>query len=114
MKKLKKYIPLVMLFPLNALADEEIEVDILVGSQHEECFYVGNESSLTYQYQTNSPLDFNFHYHDDNGMNFLVELNKSTENTKTVKPLQNKQVYCLMWVNSLDSPAKLTYLFTME
>jgi len=114
MKKLQKFIPLILLCSFNTLAFEEIEVEVSVGSQHEECFYVGEENSLTYQYQTNSPLDFNFHYHDDNGMNFLVELENSSENNKTVEPLQNKQVYCLMWVNSLDKAATLTYQFTME
>ena len=114
MINIKIYIPSILLFAFNTFASDKIEVEIPKGSQHEECFYINNKIALEYEYSTNSPLDFNFHYHDDNGMNFLVKLAKSSENKKTIKPLKNKQVYCLMWVNSEDKPATLTYHFTME
>lgn len=103
-----------LIFPLTIFASEEIEVDIETGGQHEECFYIENEKTLNYVYQSNAPLNFNFHFHDDKGMNFLVELPSSIENKDTINSLQSKQVYCLMWVNSSEKPASLRYEFTME
>lgn len=114
MKNLKIITLALLALPLTTFAFEEIEIDVDTGGQHEECFYIDNEKTLNYVYQSSAPLDFNFHFHDDKGMNFLVELPGSTENKETINSLQSKQVYCLMWVNSSDKPASLSYEFTME
>ena len=99
---------------LMVFADEEIEVDVASNDQHEECFYLENETSLSYQYKTSLPLDFNVHFHDDKGMNFLVERVKSTAHESKMEQLTNKQVYCLMWVNNGSKPAILSYQFNTE
>lgn len=98
----------------SSLALEQIDITVPVDAQHEECFFLDQESVITYQYKTTIPLDFNLHYHDDNGMNYLIELPMSSVNKKSVKQLTSKQVYCLMWVNSSTHEAELTYEFTVE
>ena len=99
---------------LNISAFEQVDVTIEKNSQHEECFFVNQQSSLSYQYKSSAAIDFNFHFHDDNGMNFIIELTQSTESKDTIKQLHNKQVYCLMWVNESMKPAELSYEFSMK
>jgi len=113
-KNTLKIMVLVSLIPINSLAFEQIEVNVSAGGQHEECFYVDNGISITYQYKTSSPLDFNLHYHDDNGMNYLVELPKSSSNSNSVEQLVQKQVYCLMWINPESNKAELNYEFKIK
>lgn len=114
MKNPFNLIILTLLISLNSLAFEQIDANVPANEQHEECFYLDTETVINYQYNTSSPLDFNLHYHDDNGMTFLVELPNSSASNKSVKQLSNKQVYCLMWVNSTSTTAELSYEFTLE
>ncbi len=105
-------IPLILSLP--AMAFEEIELEVEHGGQHEECFFIDKKTTVVYQYKTNAPLDFNFHFHDDNGMTFLTELEASNSHSASIKDLKSKQVYCLMWINTSNTSADLSYEFTIE
>lgn len=103
-----------LLLSSNLLANDQIEVTIGANDQHEECFFINVESKISYQFQSSSSLDFNVHFHDDNGMNYLVELPKSKGDKRLLSKLKNKQVYCLMWVNSSETNTELSYQFTLD
>ncbi|GAA5141492.1 hypothetical protein [Thalassotalea piscium] len=114
MKNSIKITLLALLVSLNTPAFEQINVDVPADSPHEECFFLDTETVINYRYKSSEPLDFNLHYHDDNGMTYLVDLPKSSSSENLVKDLINKQVYCLMWFNSTTKNAELNYEFSLE
>jgi len=119
LKQTSYFLTLYFLFSLPSfsssnLIPENVEVKVKANSQHEECFYVEEKNKLSYSFTSQKGLDFNLHYHDETGMNFLKD-RENTVNEKAKKiELTSELVYCLMWQNKTDASIALRYQFSME
>jgi len=101
-------------FSASSFAETEtVEVNVTKEKPHEECFFIGENTKIEYKYKSNNPLAFNLHFHDDKGMNYLIELPNSTQSTRVVENLTPKQVYCLMWELEKGNASQLSYSFEL-
>jgi len=103
-----------LLLSSSLWAEEKVTVTVKANSHHEECFYLDTSSQVNYIFTADKALDFNFHYHDDNGMNYLKEIIQTNNEQNSMLDLFPKQVYCLMWHNRSNTPINMNYQFSTE
>ena len=88
----------------------ELTVAVDPGGIEEPCFPLARGERLEYVFKAAAPLDFNLHFHDDDGVHFPVDLRgMATGEGQYVAPYD--RTYCLMWTNKESSPVELEYQY---
>ncbi|WP_201349206.1 hypothetical protein [Neptunomonas japonica] len=78
----------------------------------EDCLLVKKGKRIKYKFTSNSPLSFNFHYHDKaKGKTiYLYGPQQVSGNfAENTYEAQKTQIMCLMWKNKGNTKAKLKY-----
>jgi hypothetical protein len=85
---------------------------VKAGMVEEDCLLVKKGENINYEFTSNSPLSFNFHYHDKaKGKTIYIYGPKQVTGNFAEKTYQAQktQLMCLMWKNKGNAKAKLKY-----
>ena len=90
----------------------ESEVSIEAGEIEEPCFALAMTDRIEYTFNSDYPVDFNLHYHQDKGIYFPVEMKNVSEHAGTFISTGSRE-YCLMWTNRGEVPLGLRYRYQL-
>lgn len=109
---------LVALIPFASLAApagegnvREFSHDLKPGGVAEECLRLEAGRSRTFEWNSDSPVDFNIHYHQGEKVTYPVKANKQREGKGRFTSSAGED-YCWMW--STKFPARVTGRFGAE
>lgn len=86
----------------------ERALNLEAGKIEEPCFTLAMTDRLEYSFNSDSPLDFNLHYHEGQGVSFPVEMKNVSAHKGTFVATGSRK-YCLMWTNRGEAPLELHY-----
>ncbi|MEP5766609.1 MAG: hypothetical protein ABJ308_18570 [Halieaceae bacterium] len=96
-------------FAALALAQQVSQaLTIAPGAIEEPCYPMQKTDRLEFSFSADQALDFNLHYHDDEGVSFPLNF-KAVQHKEGVFIAPEPQTYCLMWTNKQAEPVKLEY-----
>ena len=90
-------------------------VTLKPSGMYEECFELGKGQKLHYKFDANRPVDFNVHFHAEDGIHNPVQQNDVTSYDGTIDPEDKRfqagdqESYCLMWENPDMRPVRVSY-----
>jgi hypothetical protein len=90
----------------------EKEVNVEAGEFEEPCFALAMTDRLEYTFSSDSPVEFNLHYHQDEGVYFPVEMKNVREHAGTFISTGSRE-YCLMWTNRGEGTLGLRYRYQL-
>jgi hypothetical protein len=103
----------------TALAGDELlqhverDVSLAAGKFEEPCLAMALGDRLEYLFSSDEPLDFNIHYHQEDGIFFPVDKKKLRAHQGEYIASGSRQ-YCLMWTNRGESLTNLRYRYQLH
>ena len=106
---------LVATAPAFAAASAPVQTDRLIapGKIHEACMKLAPGARLTYSFNTDTPLNFNIHYHRGNDVIFPVKQD-AVKSGADVFEAKTREDYCMMWSNPSGQPVTVFYRHSVE
>ena len=99
-----------LLLPLAAAAEstssQSFSTTLAPGKAHEACSTMAKDDLRTYHWKSDTPVDFNIHYHEGDKVLMPVERKGMRGDGGTFKA-KSAQEYCWMWT-ARDKPAKVS------
>ncbi len=99
---------LLLAIALTLLQDIEHTLVIGPGKFEEPCFKLDKDQRLEFEFSAAANLDFNVHYHDEQGVKFAVNLH-AVRKEMGVYIAPSQRDYCLMWTNHSQADVQLQY-----
>jgi hypothetical protein len=115
MKKI--FLLLLTILPLSASSAQGDKVPLyqiilFPRSFHEECFKMQPGQRVVYLYKSETPVDFNIHYHIGEKILYPVQIKGKPEG-KRIFQAASEQEFCWMWTNQSNNKLKLAYAFKL-
>ena len=106
---------LVACAPAIAVDSAPTQTDRIIapGKIHEACMTLMAGKRLTYSFNTDSPLNFNIHYHRGEKVLFPVKKD-AVKSGADVFEAKAREDYCMMWSNTSEQPVTVFYRFSVE
>lgn len=80
---------------------------------HEICQDVSKDGSLSFNFVTTMPVDFNIHFHKDNNIFYPVR-RRDISSVSSIFTAEIAERYCLMWTNRGGDPVTLNYQYKIQ
>ncbi len=94
------------------VAQQEHEVTIEAGKIEEPCIAMALADRLEWEFSSDTPLDFNLHYHQEDAIFFPVN-KKNLDQDQDVFIATGSRQYCMMWTNRDEMPSGLRYRYQL-
>ena len=95
---------------LSSKTEEIVTIILPVKRYYEKCVDVSDSQQLQYSFNSQAPLSFNLHYHDEGVIHYPVKEDSIDELENIFQP-EKRGYYCLMWGNSGEKEVEMDYHF---
>ncbi len=85
-------------------------IAIPVKRYYEKCVDVSDSQHLQYSFNSQNPLSFNLHYHEEGVTHYPVKEDLINKLENIFQP-EKRGYYCLMWRNTGEKEVKMDYHF---
>ena len=93
--------------------NEKLAVTLPPKKFYEKCLDVSEVQKLVFNFNSQAPLSFNLHYHDEGEVYYEIKEDSVAEFVYTFKP-EKRAYYCLMWGNSGIDKVKMEYELSIQ
>ena len=98
---------------LSHNTEEKLAVTVPPKKYYEKCLDVSQTQQLEFKFNSQAPLTFNLHYHDEGEVYYELKEDSVTEYNYTFKP-EKRAYYCLMWGNMGLEKVKMEYELSIQ
>ena len=98
---------------LSNKTEEKLAVILPPKRYYEKCMDVGEIQQLVFSFNSQSPLSFNLHYHDEGEVFYEIKEDSVEEIDFTFKP-DKRAYYCLMWGNPGREKVEMKYEINVQ
>jgi len=95
---------------LSSKTEEIVTIGLPVKRYYEKCVDVSDSQQLQYSFNSQAPLSFNLHYHEEGVIHYPVKEDSIDELENIFQP-EKRGYYCLMWRNSGEKAVQMEYHF---
>jgi len=95
---------------LSLKTEENVEIAIPLKRYFEKCVDLSDSQLLQYSFNSQAPVSFNLHYHEEGVTRYLVK-EGSIDGLENIFQPEKRGYYCLMWGNSGEKVVQVDYYF---